>query len=374
MGIHTHNFRVKTPMNKPPALITLCLSLLPLLGHAQTAHRDTVRTVELDALVETKKPAEHAEQNVQSETSKPSFWWRVGQWAIDYYLNKPKDEDDPYYITPRQRWIFSTQLGLTNSGLGMNHVDARASMNLRTPSRISQSVTVSYRGLSLTLPILNIDRTNDRDFSFAMFGNRIGIEASLRRSTSLSGKINHIGTSAVVEMPSGSVACRDFDLDAYYAFQSKRFSFPAAYNLSYIQQRSAGSAFLSASIRRVRSTLDSLPVVTSGETRIASTLLCVGGGYGHNFVLPDGWMFHFSGLTSIALITQNRLTVDGHEELLRNKFPNMVNTLNLCVVRNGKRWFGGLRFRLHHATYGHSDYIKFTSTRTQLSFTVGVRI
>lgn len=361
-------------MNKPLTLITLLLCSLPLVVNGQTEPTDTVKTIGLDALVETNSPTELTKPNKQTELAKPSFWWRIGQWLLDYYINKPKEQDDPYYITPRQRWIFSTQLGLTNSGLGMNHVDARASMRLQTPTRITQSVTLSFRGLSLTLPIVNIDRTNDRDFTFAMFGNRFGIETSLRRSTSLKGKINHIGTSTVIDMPSGSVSSRDFDFDAYYAFQSKRFSFPAAYNLSYIQQRSAGSAFLSASIRHVRTTLDSLPIVTSGDAHIASNLFCIGGGYGHNFVFKNGWMFHFSGLTSISLITRNRLYIDGYEQMLRNKFPNMVNTLNLCAVRNGKRWFGGLRFRLHHATYGHSDYIQFTSTRTQLNFTIGLRI
>lgn len=214
-------------MNKPLILITLCLCALPLLAQAQTERTDTVPAIDIDALVQMKTTTESTNQNVQAETAKPSFWWRVGQWVLDYYTNKPKGDENAYYISPRKRWIFSTQLGLTNSGLGMNHVDARASMSLRTPTRIAQSVTVSYRGLSLTLPVLNIDRTNDRDFTIAMFGNRIGIEASLRRSTSLSGNIKHIGTSTVIEMPANSVSSRDFDFDAYYAFQSKRFSFPA---------------------------------------------------------------------------------------------------------------------------------------------------
>ena len=50
-----------------------------------------------------------------------------------------------------------------------------------------------------------------------------------------------------VELPEDMLAVKTLNVNAYYAFDSSRFSYPAAFSQSYIQRRSAGSFLLAFS-------------------------------------------------------------------------------------------------------------------------------
>ncbi|MBQ9471135.1 MAG: DUF4421 family protein [Bacteroidales bacterium] len=283
--------------------------------------------------------------------------------------------DTAYMQRPKQCWTLSTMSGLTASGFGMSQHNGSqgADLRLMTKPHFRQSLALAYRGLSISLPIVNVNRTDDRELSVSMFGNRLGMEATIRYSTSMTGSITQNLSRLWAEIPQGGATDLSCDFDAYYAFSHRRFSFPAAYSQTYIQRRSAGSPFLSVSIRNCYTHIDSLPLLGSGKTQLYTNLFCLGGGYGHSFALRHGWLLHFSALTSIAFASFNRLFVSGERVYINDSFPNIVNTLNLSAVRSTARWFIGLTSRLHNAIYGNSEHIQFTNTRWQGQLTLGIR-
>lgn len=301
--------------------------------------------------------------------------WRLARWAWNFMFNQPSS-DTAYIAQPRRRWTLSTMSGLTASGFGMSQAGSGEGVEaqLLTEPHFAQSISLGYRGFSISLPILKLNHSNDREFSLASFGNRLGVEASLRRNTSMSGELTLHPSRLWSEIPQGATNELAFDLDVYYAFNHTRFSFPAAYNHTYIQRRSAGSPFLSMSLR-----LGKMQINPNGEVpsmssiRLHTNLLCLGGGYGHSFVLRQGWVLHGSLLTSIAILPIKRLYIDGERVRIGFRFPDFVNTLNLSAVRNTDRWFGGFSIRVHSTIYGNAKNTRFIGIRGQAQLTLGLR-
>ena len=80
---------------------------------------------------------------------------------------------------------------------------------------------------------------------------------------------------------------RDLAIDGYYAFNNKRFAYPAAYKIGLVQRRTAGSWMLTA--RYMQGELFNSPEATWDSYNMLdcfNTLqISVGGGYSVNFVL-----------------------------------------------------------------------------------------
>ena len=80
---------------------------------------------------------------------------------------------------------------------------------------------------------------------------------------------------------------RNFTLDGYYVFNNKRFAYPAAYKMSLVQRRTAGSWMLTA--RYMQGDLYNSPEAAAGSYILmdcfASLQASFGGGYSVNFVL-----------------------------------------------------------------------------------------
>ena len=59
-----------------------------------------------------------------------------------------------------------------------------------------------------------------------------------------------------ITLPDGVLSVKTLNVNAFYVFNSRRFSYPAAFSQSYIQRRSAGSFLLAASGMGQRGSLD----------------------------------------------------------------------------------------------------------------------
>ena len=120
--------------------------------------------------------------------------------------------------------------------------DDYAKADLHTSHTTTVSVGASYMGLSLSLslnPAKLFGRKTDYNFNLNYYSPRINVEATYSQSETLSGDIKYgDGTQYLEE---GMMNMRTLNVAAYYSFNYRRFSYPAAFTQSMIQRHSAGS-------------------------------------------------------------------------------------------------------------------------------------
>ena len=117
------------------------------------------------------------------------------------------------------------------------------------------------------------------------------------------------GTFSVAAAYRGLVSQNALNLNFYYAFNSRRFSFPAAFSQSYVQKRSAGSWMIGASFDGSKTEMK--------DMTIRLNEFAVGGGYAYNLVVHRHWLFHLSALPTVTIYshdyTKTRISATGEE-------------------------------------------------------------
>ena len=101
---------------------------------------------------------------------------------------------------------------------------------LRAQAKNTMSLTASYRGLSLSLslnPAKLAGRNKDYELNLNAYGNRLGADLILQSAKTYDGTVD--GPTGSVEAPVGSVSQDMIMANAYYVFNGRRFSFPAAF-------------------------------------------------------------------------------------------------------------------------------------------------
>lgn len=246
--------------------------------------------------------------------------------------------------------------------------------DLRTKTRGTVSVGVSYLGVSAAVA-LNPGRLSgknkDMEYNINAYGNRFGLEASFQDSKTLSGDISQ--NEKKFNLEKGEVRYTMLSITGYYAFNHKRFSYPAAFTQSYIQKRSAGSWLVGASFQsgRIKDTKDAREVLK--DTRLKMTSFAVGGGYGYNFVAKK-WLFHLSMQPNLIVYNDNSIRVGGETEKTGTYFPEMIFNTRAAIVYNiNQRYFAGSTFLFNTTMLGNRNhYTDILKWRTRLF--MGVRL
>lgn len=120
------------------------------------------------------------------------------------------------------------------------------------------SIGVSYLGLSLSAainPAKLMGKYHDFELNFNSYGRCFGFDIIYHDAKNFTGWHDHEGMERI-ELPDGMLSVKTLNVNAYYAFNSRRFSYPAAFSQSYIQRRSAGGFLLAASAMGQHATLD----------------------------------------------------------------------------------------------------------------------
>jgi hypothetical protein len=153
-------------------------------------------------------------------------------------------------------------------------------------------------------------------------------------------------------MESGDLSLKVVNLAGYYTFNHRRFSFPAAFNQSYIQRRSAGSWLAGISYQGgIIETTGELKArkPDAPDINIDVGHIGIGGGYGYNWVLGKRWLLHLSMLPTFVVYNRNKMTVNGEcKEAKRMRFNMIFNeraaiVYNFPVKGNLKSVKGGLK-------------------------------
>lgn len=183
-----------------------------------------------------------------------------------------------------------------------------------------------------------------------------------------------IDTSPLVRRDFAGLNTKVQGLSVTYVFNHHRFSYPAAFQQSTRQIRSAGSALLGASYTTHELSLDyhslSKAVEEAGifEAEIDTAFMfdkvkymdiSLSGGYAYNWVFAKNWLLCSSLTSAIAYKKSDGDLVDNTEPGANGfSFHNfdLDFTLRMGLVWNTSRWFAGSSLVMHMYNYNKTQF------------------
>ena len=294
-----------------------------------------------------------------------------------YYKTK---YDTNYVVRPKEKWL----LRFLGNYAG-NYIHAKGTVNnvyskydLHTRRNTSVSLEVNYCDLAIALT-LNPDKLrgiyDDYELNLEYHGNMISLDFNYLRATSLTGDIR-LGN--IDHLNENALRMNIVNASAYYVFNHRKFSYPAALYQNYYQRRSAGSwlAGLSVQAGSVKTTAELKernPLAPEVHLKFANVAL--GGGYGYNLVLGkrSQWLLHLSVIPSFVVYKHNRLTVNGNELKDHGLCFNMLFNERASVVYHiTPRYNVGASLIMSNSIYNNDD-IKINQNKWLARAFFGIR-
>jgi hypothetical protein len=288
--------------------------------------------------------------------------------------------DTNYVVRPEGKWTLKARLNQTGNTFHakgtINGITSKA--DLGTKHKTTISLGASYRGLSASFslnPAKMKGIYKDYELNLNYFSSRISLDFSYQRSETLSGDIRR--DDGIHQMESGDVTMKIVNIAGYYAFNNRKFSFPAAFNQNYIQRRSAGSwlagiSYQGGSIK----TTDDLKIrkPNAPDVNIKFGHLGIGGGYGYNLVVAKKWLFHLSVLPTFVVYNRNKLTVNGEEREAKHMRFHMIFNERAAIIYNfSKRYFAGATLVMNNSLFDN-DAVTINQNKWCVRAIVGMRL
>ena len=266
--------------------------------------------------------------------------------------------DTNYVVRPEGRLTLKVRMNQTG-----NTFHAKGTVNglyskadLSTSHKTTFSVAAIYRGIGVGVAVNPAKWKGiykDYEFNLNYYSNRLSLDFSYQRSESLAGDI--VGDRGEQQLLTEDLTQKVLNMVGYYAFNHRRFSFPAAFTQSYIQRRSAGSwlagiSYQGGSIQTTNKLKERNP--NAPDVRIYVGHVGIGGGYGYNWVLGKKWLLHFSMLPTFVVYNRNNMTVNGDRKKAKQMRFNMIFNERLAVVHNfSPRYFAGATLVMNNSIF-----------------------
>lgn len=285
--------------------------------------------------------------------------------------------DTTYIMKPRQRWTFKVRGNVSGSTLHTRGTmaDNKVDADLIADLKGTLSVSAAFRGFALGIslnPMKMAGKNKDFEFNLNSYTNRYGFDIIYTSANTYRGNVEYNGTKYDVE--TGQVGLDMLTINGYYAFNYRRFSFPAAFSQSQTQLRSCGSWMLGLTVLygKTKATADFAEDGAANELRLAS--VGIGGGYAYNFVLRKGWLIHLSIIPENVFFNWNRLTINGEKETEPFKFPNFICVSRAAIVKNYKTNFIGATCVLNNNLFTNRDKLQMLNNKWRVRVFWGFRI
>lgn len=252
--------------------------------------------------------------------------------------------DTLYVVRPEGRWTVKLRANLSGARIKFEGEDDGKlfSGDLKADYRGTLSVAVAYRGIAVGVainPAKLAGKSKDNELNLNSYGNAFGFDVVYLSSKTYHGNINSNGTLSYFDK--GKVRQQAVNLNAYYAFNHKRFSFPAAFSQSYVQRRSAGGVMLGVSLDGQQTDVAGYDK-KGGQARLRILQLGIGVGYGYNLVLGRRWLFHLSALPTLDVLVKSSIKgIDGRVSMPYH-FPSVIITGRGAAVYSWRNKFVGL--------------------------------
>ena len=343
-------------------LLILLFSAVTSAANAQFAATDSIET-----------------ETAQTPEKKPGVGKRlINKLSNKYYSTK---YDTNYVARPKEKWLFrllGNQTGNYIHAKGTVH-DVYSEYDLHTKTNYTMGLEVNYCDIAATFSInpakIGGDY-NDYEFNFEYHGQEISFDINYLRATSLKGDIK-LGN--IDHLDEEGLRMNVVNASAYYVFNHRKFSYPAALFQNYYQLRSAGSwlagiSVQSGSIKTTDELKERSPLAP--EVHLTFANVALGGGYGYNLVLGkrSQWLLHFSALPSFVVYKHNCLTVNDDEMKDHGLCFNMIFNERASVVYHfSPRYNVGASLIMSNSIYNHDD-IKINQNKWLARAFLGVRL
>jgi len=263
--------------------------------------------------------------------------------------------DTAYIARPYGQLTLKVRTNLSGDGIhAKGKVDDYYSRaNLHTRKKLTTSIAAIYKGIGVGMalnPAKIFGNYNDYELNVNLYNPSVSFDASYHRSKTLSGTITR-GEKEFHQEP-GDADMKVFNMMAYYTFNHRRFSFPAAFTQSYLQLKSAGSwlaglSFQGGTISTYKEAAKRLP-----DLKIKALHFGIGGGYGYNFVIKDKWLIHLSALPTVVVYDYNSLTINGEKKSSQPIRLNLLLNEHFALVYNfSPRYFASVTAVMNNSIF-----------------------
>lgn len=323
----------------------------------------TLVALALSCLVMTEAGAQTPDSVEVEKPKKENLAKRLNNKLSTRYFKSKYDTN--YVVRPAERWLLKPSLNFSGTSIHAKGTvkDFWSKHDLRTRLNTYISLEVDYCDLAVSLslnPAKLKGKYNDYEFNFEYHGNMISLDLDYQRATSLSGDIEF---GNVHHLDEDALNMKNFTLTAYFVFNHRRFSFPAAFYQNYRQLRSAGSwlaglNFQSGCIKTTNELKERSP--QAPEVHIDAAHVGIGGGYGYNLVAGKHaqWLFHLSFLPTVIIYNHNRLTVNDQRVGSSRMRLNMVLNERAAIVYHfSERCFCGTTFMMNNSFFDDKNVV-----------------
>ena len=258
------------------------------------------------------------------------------------------DYDTAYIGRPRERLTLKLRGNLSGSNFDIDRriEGAVGRSRLGTDHKATISIGANYRGITAGLalnPASLSGRNKDYELNLNAYTNRYGIDVIYQASKTLSGNMTFNGTDLFLEK--GMADMQVLNINGYWAFSGRRFSYPAAFTQSYVQKRSAGSWLVGFSYMGGRLKTPDKKFEGAPDFRVFVGHFALGGGYGYNLMLHKRLLLHLSVLPNLVVLNLNNIRIDGEKSPMRTRFPDFIFTERAAIVYYfSPKYFTGATF------------------------------
>ncbi|MBQ6063937.1 MAG: DUF4421 family protein [Prevotella sp.] len=283
------------------------------------------------------------------------------------------DVDTAYIMRPSTKWTVTARMNVSGAKIEAEGIDQDSHFNseMKADYKSTVSLRLSYLGFSLSTalnPAKMMGKYRDFELNFNSYGRRFGFDVIYQDAHNFTGWHDHEGMERI-ELSDGLLKVKTLNLNAFYVFNSRRFSYPAAFSQSYIQRQSAGSFLLAASGQGQHATLDWEP-----EMQLKMTNIGLGAGYGYNYVPSQGWLLHISALPTFIVYSNSSITFGDMHVPLHYHFPEVIITGRGAVVRQWGNKFLGLSMVFNFTNIGHEESLAIHNIKWRIRTFFGLRI
>ena len=338
---------------------------------------DSILMSELDKSKMSEKKKAKFMKHYGKIQKKLSLYDRHLAWGDSLLAAKynKKTFDTAYITRPDARWTVKLRGNVSGAFLqtlsrpdGVEH-----ETKVMADCRGTLSLAVAYRGVGLGLavnPAKWAGKSQDYEFNLNSYSNRYGFDVVYLSSKTYHGHTD-VGDNRI-DIPNGLISQKALNLNFYYAFNYRKFSFPAAFSQSYIQKRSAGSWMIVASF-------DGSKTEVSGDEEhpslqpitIRLNEFAIGGGYGYNLVAGKHWLFHLSALPTLTVYshdytkTENQSVGENGEvetittrNSMKYHFPSAIITGRGAAIYSWRNKFAGATMVYNFSVAGNEEHLQ----------------
>ena len=287
---------------------------------------------------------------------------------------------DTLYIEP-QHYKFSAML-MTTYNFENYTIKSKSgqqvSFSPETKLKIGPYVSWSLLAWGYTIDLAYISANKKKEFELSVYTSRFGLDF-LRKSTGSDYRIRSWGlddqsTTELEEgIPFDGLEVSITGLNAYYILNHRKFSYPAAFNQSPCQRRSAGSLMFGGGYTRHSLELDymklknTIEMATDVEEKVDSGLLfdkinymdfSLSAGYGYNWVFSKNWLLSVSLAANLGYKTSEGIRGMDVSFLKNFSFHNfsLDGVGRFGVIWNDSKWFFGTYGVVHSYRYKKSQF------------------